>query len=577
MLLTCILGCYIRAGREPPDDGIKVTSENGAVPNSDTARRPGITAPRRTLLIAGCALAIAAGAYRVTAPPGPGLDPDSMSYLGAARSLVADGTLSIPVAPWWSDSTTQPLAHFPPGFSTVLAAPIALGVDARLAARLVESAAAGLTIAMMMLALWPAAGAWGAVLGALAVAVSPAFVQVHLSVLSEPLFLALVTLALWSFARRPNSALLHGVIAAAATMVRYAGLSVAGAAGLWALRDASVPWRTRARRAVSAVAPSLLAMAAWSLSRERSPGHAESIRAFGFYGQWGPTLRQGASTVARSLAPSLEWDPVPWPAALLALMALAALAWSATRPTVDQLPDVPGHDEQCAAQRTLLAAAGVIALSYVGIVVASRAFADPNIPFDFRLAVPLVPLAVASIAVTAARSWRVCSRPSRVAGMLALSVWGTAASRADFSLVHDALTDGSDFAAREWRESPTLAWARAQEPSRVLYSNWPCAIWFHLDRPVRDLPDATDAADAATMRNFVARVRAAHGAVVAWNEPSPDVAHTDSIVLHAGLVRVATFDDGSVFEPAPLASTVAPPLPARPPSAPPVAPPPARR
>lgn len=508
---------------------------------------------RRALVIAGCALAIVVSAYRMTAPPGPGLDPDALSYLGAARSLVANGTLSIPMAPWWSDRTTQPLAHFPPGFSTVLAAPIALGVDARLAARLVESAAAGLTIATMMLALWPAAGAWGAVLGALAVVMSPAFVQVQLSVLSEPLFLALVTLALWSFARRPNSALLHGVIAAAATMVRYAGLSVAAAAGLWALRDASVPWRTRSRRAVSAVAPSLLAMAAWSLSRERSPDRATSIRAFAFYGDWEPTLRQGASTVGHLLAPSIEWDPVPWPGALVALMALAALAWSATRATGDPRPEVPGHDERRAAQRTLLASAGVIALSYAGLVVASRAFADPGIPFDFRLAVPLVPLVAASIAVMATRSWRVCSRPSRVAGILALAVWGAAAARVDFKQVHEALTDGSDFAGREWRQSPTLAWARAQEPSRVLYSNWPCAIWFHLDRPVRDLPDAFDVANAATMRNFVARLRATHGAVVAWNEPSPDVAHTDSIVVHAGLVRVATFDDGSVFEAAPVA------------------------
>lgn len=51
MLLTCVLGCYIGAGREPPDDGIKVTSENGAVPNSDTASRPGIPAPRPAVVL----------------------------------------------------------------------------------------------------------------------------------------------------------------------------------------------------------------------------------------------------------------------------------------------------------------------------------------------------------------------------------------------------------------------------------------------------------------------------------------------------------------------------------------------
>ena len=286
---------------------------------------------RCAAVTAVCALAVAAGALRLTATPGPGLDPDAMSYLGAAQSLVRSGTLRIPVAPWSSDSTTAPLAHFPPGYSAVLAVPIALGADARLAARIIQCVSAGLTTVAVMLMLWPVAGAWGAVLGVIAVVMSPAFVVAHLSVLSEPLFLALVTLAMWSLVRRPRAALLHGAIAAAATMVRYAGLSVAAAAALWALRDTSAPWRDRLKRAVYAVAPSLIAMAAWSLTRRRAPGHVESIRTFALYGDWGPTLRQGARAVAHLLAPSLEWEPVPKLAAIGTLAAFAAMAWSTTR------------------------------------------------------------------------------------------------------------------------------------------------------------------------------------------------------------------------------------------------------
>jgi hypothetical protein len=261
---------------------------------------------------------------------------------------------------------------------------------------------------------------------------------------------------------------------------------------------------------------------------------------------------------------------VPWLAAAIAFVALAALVWSAARAPGDTSPAVSDHDEHHAAQRILLVAAGVIALAYVALVVASRAFADPDIPFDFRLAVPLVPLIVASVAVIAARAWSVMSRPSRVVGMLALAMWGLAAVRTSYEQVTYALAEGDDFASREWRDSPMLAWARAQDPSRALFTNWPCAIWFHLDRPVRDLPSVTD---DATMHAFVARLRAVHGAVVAWNLQSPETAQTDSIVVHAGLVRVATFDDGNVFEAAPLAGTSVLPLPV-PPA---VAPSPARR
>jgi hypothetical protein len=82
----------------------------------------------------------------------------------------------------------------------------------------------------------------------------PAFVFVHLSVLSEPLFLALVALMLWGLVRHPRATWLHGTIAAAATMVRYAGLSMAGAAALWALRDTTRPWRQRLQRAAARAA-----------------------------------------------------------------------------------------------------------------------------------------------------------------------------------------------------------------------------------------------------------------------------------------------------------------------------------
>ncbi len=520
-------------------------------------------AAQRAGLVAGCALAIAAGAFRFTASPGPGLDPDAMSYLGAARALAADGALRIPMAPWWGDSTTQPLAHFPPGYATVLAAPIALGADARLAARLVQGAAAGISTATVMLALWPAVGAWGAALGALAMVLSPAYVLVHLSVLSEPLFLALITLALWSFVGRPRAALMHGVIAAAATMVRYAGLSVAGAAALWALRDTTAPWRDRLRRAALAVAPSLLALAAWSLTRARAPGRAAPIRRVALYGGWGPTLDEGARSIAHLLAPSLDGQPVPWLAAGATLVAIAALSWSTVRTPDDATPEpavalvAPVADPRHAEQHALLIASGLLALVYAGLVLAARALADPDIPFDFRLIVPLVPLAVASTTVIATRAWRVISRPSRVFGVLALAVWSVAALTADEIQVSYVLAEGGDFSESAWRDSPTLAWARGQDPARALYTNWPCALWFHLDRRIRDVPRTLD---AATMHAFVARLRATNGAVVAWTAQSPETANTDSIVVRAGLVRVAAFADGGIFVAPSLAPQATPPV-----------------
>jgi 4-amino-4-deoxy-L-arabinose transferase-like glycosyltransferase len=500
-------------------------------------------------VVALLALAMMASAFRFTAAPGPGLDPDAMSYLGAAQSFAAHGTLRVPMAPWMSDSTSERLSHFPPGYPLVLSMPVALGDSAVHAARVVQAVAAGATIAVCALTLWPVAGAWGAVLGAVALALVPAFIFVQLSVLSEPLYLALLMLVLWSLVRHPRAALLHGVLAAAAMLVRYAGLSVAAAAALWALRDTASTWRERLRRAALAVAPSLAAMLAWALTRDHSSGTGEPIREFAVYGDWGPTLREGAQTVAHQLAPSLEWEPTPWLAAAATIVALAALVWSTVRAQGEVLPAPERDDPRWATQREVIVAAGCLALAYLALIVASRALADPAIPFDFRLAAPLAPLVVTVVAVIGARAWRVISRPARVFGVLAVCAWMAAAVRANHQQVSDALADGGDFAGSDWRDSPTLAWVSAQDPSRAIFTNLPCEIWFHLQRNVRSLPFSIV---PDTMHAFVARLRESGGAMVAWNLQSPETAHTDSIVARAGLVRIATFADGNVYQARPL-------------------------
>ena len=74
------------------------------------------------------------------------------------------------------------------------------------AARWVQAASAGITVAVLALVLWPVTGGWGAVIAVIALLLTPSFIAVHLTVLSEPMFLALEALTLWSFVRRPRAA-----------------------------------------------------------------------------------------------------------------------------------------------------------------------------------------------------------------------------------------------------------------------------------------------------------------------------------------------------------------------------------
>src|SRR5919201_902751 len=109
--------------------------------------------PSRFVALTALAAGVAAFALVlvVTEPPGPGLDPDAASYLGAAESLARHGTLRIPLASWASPDTTSPLVHFPPGLPIVVALPVALGMPAVQGARLVNEAAAFVTAAAIVL------------------------------------------------------------------------------------------------------------------------------------------------------------------------------------------------------------------------------------------------------------------------------------------------------------------------------------------------------------------------------------------------------------------------------------------
>ena len=189
-----------------------------------------------------------------TQPAGPGLDPDAVQYVAAAKSLAAHGTLEVPDDSWDSPDSAEPLSHFPPGLSTVLAAPVALGADPVQAARVVNGVAALVLIAIVFLIANWAEGRIAGAIAAIAVAVTPAVAYVYLDVLSEPLFFALMAVTLACMIVRPRSPVAAGVAAAASAMVRYAGVSVVAAVAVWGFARSGT-LRERVRRAVAGVAP----------------------------------------------------------------------------------------------------------------------------------------------------------------------------------------------------------------------------------------------------------------------------------------------------------------------------------
>jgi hypothetical protein len=460
-----------------------------------------------SVLAGAAAFALVAFATR---PPGPGLDPDAASYVGAAASFVRTGAFRIPTSGWAASDTTEALAHFPPGFPMAIAGPIALGVSPVQSARIVVAISAFVTATVIGLALDTTA------LGLLAVAVvflTPAIVDMHLSVLSEPLFLALLVSAL-VFMQRTDWIwrLALGLVGAAAVMVRYAGVGIVVAAAVWVVTRRGVAWRQRLRDLALVSLPAVIVLRIWT-SR-----NAE-IRRIASYGHFGATLRVGANTVADWLAPGITAPAVRWAVAVvIAAIAIVTVvrAWRS---------------------RPIIWAAALIGVSLAAITIASRLRADPNIPFDERILAP--GFLLAELATVAA-----LGQAPRIAKFL-LGAWVVASAVVSTGAIKNALDDGNDFASSDWRYSPTVAWVRDSASGRTIYTNWPVALYFQAGRSSHSLPPVLE---PLTLRRFGDRLVRTHALMVAFDIPSPDAAPPDSIAERLRLRRVARLDDGTVWE-----------------------------
>ena len=502
-------------------------------------------------LTALLALAAAWATLDLTEPPGPGLDPDATAYLGAGISLATGHGLRVPTAIWFNPDTTAPLSHFPPGFPTLIAAGIRVGLIPTNAARFIEAASAATTVAFVAFLLFEAGTTIGAFTAVALLAVTPAMVIMHASVLSEPLFLALFVCFVWQLSRHGENnwrrTLALGALAAAATLVRYAGASLIIAAVLdaWLGDERTILGNLseRIRRAALAGALPVLTLAAWAFTRPHTPdGH---IRRVAFYADGlGSTFLDGAETFGRWLAPDIDSLAVRSLTAILMGGALMLLFVHAARVRRSAPSDAP-----CWYHTRVQQAIAITSSCYALVLIASRVFADPMIPFDERLLAPLLVLGTLTIAFTLgtlwqSSEWRSAHRVMLLGSVVTVTIWMFGASRVSAGWINDYRTDGGDLAGREWRQSPLADWAAHAGASVRLYSNWPEAIWFNAGRASYDLPINLL---PATVTEFREKITREHGALVAFTWPATDLVPPDSLAKLAGLVPVARWPQGTVW------------------------------
>lgn len=498
----------------------------------------------------------AALVFLATQAPGPGLDPDAMAYTGAATSLVEHGTLRVPTGEWDRPDSTSALSLWPPGYPAALALPMELGLSPIQSGRWINVVAAAVTALAVGLLVASAAGSGAGLVAVLALFATQAVFDAHLSVLSEPLFIALMVLTLAAMVRARDQLWLLALLATATVMVRYAGGAAAAAVVCWTLFDSRYPMQRRFRRAIGVALLPAIALLLWFVRTARAPDRHATPEIM-IYGDWGDAISQARDTVASWLVPVLAPGTPRRIIAALLLVALAVFIIMAARDTMSERGTSRSGARWSTRERArlgtarpelvapIIGAAMLLGAWYVAIVVASRAFVGGAIPFDWRILAPLFVLIAIMAVVAVGYWWRAYHRPLHIVIGIVAVAWIAAAVFVTFNDAQWAATEGSDFASSDWRDSPLVAWVRANARGHSLYSNWPAALYFHAHRIARELPDSTD---APQLPAFGRTVAAQHAYVVAFDAPSPDFIPPDSLAQRLGWQRVVRVADGTVWE-----------------------------
>lgn len=406
--------------------------------------------------------------------------------------------------------------------------PVALGIRPTVAARWIEALAAGGTAAIAFELVGILAGAGAAALTVLFLVAMPAMTEIHLWILSEPLFILLVVATLAAMLLAPGRAWLHGLLAFLANLTRYAGVFLVGTVALWhLLRPGSR--RERAIRAATALAPGALLQAWWQLDGV-APGGGISHHVFAGSGA---ALLEGARTIEVWLAPGVPDGALRIG---LALALLLFLKWCGWRTLL-------GAERE---RRPFFLAILLTAFCYLGMLLFARLHVVADVPFDDRILGPLLVVLTIGTVPILAWEWQGWGIPLRALGATIAGAWLVGALWHDVTAVTVARADGLGYESAEWIGSPLSRWLADSAQGRTIYTNDPPGVWAVTGHATRLLPSSLD---RDTVRAFAARFGAAPSLIIGYDESFMPTASPDSLAHLLGLAPAARSEHGTAWAP----------------------------
>lgn len=418
---------------------------------------------------------------------GVGIYPDSVTYLDAARNLLAGSGFR-----FWPGNGygLEPLTHYPPLFSTTLCLLGWMGLEITSAARWLNALLFGANIFLVGLTVrrYESRSFWLPVLAALLTLTAPDILNYHSLAVTEPLFICLVLIGLLSLTiylenRRRLFLVFAATAMALSVLCRYVGVVslVSGVAVLLLSSDQRLRRRLLDAFTFAVIAAAPIAL--WAL-RNRLASGDPTDRHLTFSSLKPAQIMAGFSTVASWLLLGKVRYDVRVVGFVIELAALAAATMYLLKQRGQAQPQNTS-DSRLVFVNTAFIVSNVIFLIFAAM------FIDADTVFDSR---SLLPIHITALIVVLCLAFRLYCRSLPSASRKIIFILVPVLLLVSYTIrgVHwfrSTRAEGQGYTSRAWKESPAIARLTNLPVSTPIYSNGYDAIYWLTGRRALLIPE----------------------------------------------------------------------------------------
>ena len=444
------------------------------------------------ILVLGLLAGLGAWLLKISTPFGLGLTDDAISYIAAARALLAGkGFTRI-----WLASGQKPITHWPPLFSALIAFPsFILNIDPYRGARIVNILIYGLNTALLAWLGWRMTRSYlaGVFLGLLSLS-NGILLRMNAYALSEPLYITFTLLVFLTFARylereKKGWLVLAGFLTGLAYLTRYVGLSIL-ATLLVAIIILRPTWKKRfvalSIYLLGALPPILL----W-MGRNKLLSGKTTNRVMAWHPVTAQNILRGINATTQFLIPVEGWwdrlQEVPYFFTSLILLILAGLFFWVMKKSLRAFlkPD----SERPEAISLIV---GIYILGYLGSLLFSLSFFDGSTPLNHRILTPLYLSLLILLPSIGMWVWRKENIYARIALLIAAIFILLTSTITQVKTLRVLREDAQRFASWRWRENAVMDAISELPKEMPLYTNQPPAVYFWADHPAFILPGSDE-------------------------------------------------------------------------------------